>query len=113
MSINVTGLAGGKFGSPIQSTHEVLINYNAYRPMYSPVSLDFLYLPSELPSLTLKVNDIPAICEECNYEYDAALTPNVTSMTFSEGVISAEIQLATTRRLQEDSSLSDLQITFL
>ena len=61
------------------------------RPLYSPVPADFLYTPSSLPALSLKVNSIPAICDDCSYEFNSAATPVASSASLSSNTLTISL----------------------
>ena len=89
ISLETTGLSGGK-DDTMNSNAKTLREYST-RPLYSPVPADFLYIPSDLPTLSLKVNSIPAICDDCSYEFNAAATPVVSSASLSSEIMTISL----------------------
>lgn len=53
------------------------------RELYSPIPYEFLYVASSTPNLQITVNSIPALCVDCSYAYNLAVTPVVTSTSRS------------------------------
>ena len=86
-------------------------------PFYSPVPLDFLYWPSDKPSLILKVNSMPAICEDCTYEFNAANNPVISSATLTANTYTIALTNAGSATIADitvsllDVSCSDLSGT--
>ena len=62
---------------------KTLREYSASRPFYFKIPADFLFLASDKPALTISVNNIPAFCENCDYEIDPTLTPKLTSASLT------------------------------
>lgn len=84
-------IAGGDVGATIESSVETIQGYSA-KPYFSPIPFDFLHVASDSPSLTLKVNSIPAICKtDCSYQIDAANNPVVSSYSRTDEVISLAV----------------------
>lgn len=75
-------------GSPTV-TQNTLMEYSATKPFYNPIPVDFLYVPSATPSLTLSIDSIPSVCSgDCSYEIIDALTASVTAATYSSPLTS-------------------------
>lgn len=79
ITINTVNLKGGK-DDTIKTAFTVKRPYSTL-PLYSPIPLDFLYKPSENPSIILKVNKAPAICDDCSYAFNAAKNAVISTAT--------------------------------
>ena len=93
-----TLLTGGEVGTLPTITIETVRAYSQERPLYSPVPFDFLSTGSDLPVLNLKVNDIPAYCEDCTYSMDAALNPTLSSATWTDNTLAGGITVPSSSR---------------
>ena len=82
IAVHTTLLEGGTAGA-FTSSIETLREYST-RPLYNPVPYDFLNIASDTPVLNLKVNQIPALCPDCSFQYDAAKTITIDSATLSD-----------------------------
>ena len=81
IAFDLSSLMGGKAGTRPTGSYEVKRYISLTKPLYSPIPLDFLRIPSDDPSLTLKVNGIQATCGDCSYTYDEELTPYILSIS--------------------------------
>ena len=71
--------------------------------------MDFLYKESENPSLSLKVNSIPAVCADCSYTFNSAATPVTSSATLASNVMTLSI----TDPSSIGFALSDITVSLL
>lgn len=78
ITLDTTLITGGKAGAPIESSVTILRDYSN-RELYSPVPFDFIHVPSANPTLKVAVKSIPAVCNDCSYQFNAAATPVVAS----------------------------------
>lgn len=105
ITINTVNLKGGK-DDTIKSVHTVKRPYSNL-PLYNPIPLDFLYHPSENPSIILKVNKAPAICDDCSYQFNAAKNAVISTATL--GGSTYTIALTNTGT----AALTDIRVSLL
>lgn len=106
ITVATTGLTGGS-ANVFTNTVTVKRAFSQSRPLYSPLPFDFMRTAESNPQLYLKINDIPAVCDGCHYNFDATKTPTVTSSSLSADTLS----LSVTDTGSVGFALADLKIT--
>ena len=97
---DVSLMSGGKVGTSPTVTINRIREFSQTRPLYSPVPYEFLFTGSETPSLSLAVNNIPAVCEGlCAYQYNEAINPTLdTATTLSGATLTTGVLFPAARR---------------
>ena len=102
-------ITGGKTGI-ITSTISVLREYSN-RPLYSPIPYDFIRVASNSPSLFLSINQMPSLCQDCSFEFDASITPSISSASLSGRTYSLGVTVPSARRRLQTVALEDISVT--
>ena len=109
ITFELINLSGGRAGTSPTGTIIPLRIFSETKPLFSPVPMEFLRVPSEIPSLVLTVNGIFAICEDCSYEFLSEKTPILDSITYNSPTIESTISFSSASIY----TVSDIEMSLL
>ena len=111
INVDTSYMTGGSANDSVTATVETVREYSN-NPFYSPVPYDFLRVASDKPSLTLSYKDLPSVCLDCSFEYDADKTFVTNSATLSGLDLTVSLTPSAARRLlQSSATLNDVSVT--